>query len=237
VRLTIALQRKDAKFNIAEAEISQEESEIFYGIWSSPHPLDAQVSIYVCSNAAERPVCGVLKCHELPNKSRFFGKLIDREVNHYSSANVQYAKKLSKIREANIHTVKMLENVSRKNSADGAVALRQVQAVDNRKLHIYVRHRFSRAINHVFGHIHGTNVLKRSRKLLRKPPCTTSDLQATSFIESILLPMTQEVAPIGLSKSIELFLCPRRVASLLFACPGSNSPKWIIFPPQFPFSV
>ena len=63
MRLTVTIQREDAKFNIAKAEIDQEEAESLYGIWSSSHPLHAHTSIYGCSDATECPVCCVLRRH------------------------------------------------------------------------------------------------------------------------------------------------------------------------------
>ena len=105
MRLPIALQGKDSKFNISESEIEQELGKGSYWIWRASHRLHSHTPIYVCSDVTERSIGYILRRHQRSSDSLLDRKLIDREMDHYCSASIEYAKKLAEIRVTNIHAV------------------------------------------------------------------------------------------------------------------------------------
>src|ERR1017187_4011223 len=220
LKVPVTLRRENPKFNVLKAELGEKRVERPDWIWRHSHHLPAQTPFQVCPDVVHPLINGIERRH--PSRKREgLWKLVNRQMNHYGSAHIEHSEELTKVRVTNVDAVQVLENMGRKDTLNGAITLRQMQAVNDRKLHILTIYRFSGATEHSFRDIHSVDVVKRPCHCFRNAARTTSDFQAALCVDSILPPVTPEVLPVRFSKSVELSLGPRRSPPLVLVRPSS----------------
>src|ERR1019366_736475 len=161
-------------------------------------------------------------------------QIVKWQVNHQRSARFQNAVNVTKDRERTVVRFKMLKHMHGKYCIACSISDRESSAI--RKSERYVRFWdvFARIVQLMLRNIQSCNVLETLTKLLSDSSSSTTNLNASSEIQAIMLPMRLKVCPINAAKLIKFLVSPSILTASFLTLPCGDRIKRITFPPLLP---